>query len=379
MALAKTPEFLRSFEFKNLLKDNWKPADKLVMNDPNTNTKKDENFSYNWELPSNYLEKRGYINFLSKREENTTIKQPNPIKEKKPFLEKIKDAWIRFVNKNKNKTISVNHTEATLSPSQSFLNFLYDDESWLNENGENLIETSTEVPHENQTRKNDQKIFQNLTESDVDFLKKIINCFKKNKEIETEMINEVNRKTGNGKANKTDENVIFPKTTTERPHIINVTTTTTTTTTKPPIYENCSQSKFNFTLNNTIEGILHQIIDLPLFFFILFLETKIDPNQEEFISTGDYFNKSEDSGNQNELKIKYFENKVKFLAHSHHSVYEVGKSSNGHIDLERIQELIDDAKRSLNLRNLSGNCFLSMNSSWITFLRRHISGAPLLE
>lgn len=43
------------------------------------------------------------------------------------------------------------------------------------------------------------------------------------------------------------------------------------------------------------------------------------------------------------------------MPHSHHSVYEVGKSSNGHIDLERIQELIDDAKRSLNLRNFSGN------------------------
>lgn len=86
--------------------------------------------------------------------------------------------------------------------------------------------------------------------------------------------------------------------------------------------------------------------------------TQIDPNQEEFISTstgGDCFNKSEDSGITNELKNKYFENKIKFLAHSHHSVYEVGKSPNGHIDLVRIQELIDNAKSNLNLGNFSGN------------------------
>lgn len=256
MALAKNPEFLRSFEFKNLLKDNWKPADKLVLNDPNTK-KKDENFQ--WELPSNYLENRGYIDFLSKREENSTVKPQIPGKEKKTFLEKIKDAWIRFIHK-KNNTISMNnHTEASISPSQSFLNFLYDDDSWLKDNGESLtVQTTTEVPHENTTTKNDQTIFQNLTESDVDFLKKIINCFKKNKEIVTEHINEENRKTGNGMANKSNENLFFPNTTTERPSIINITTTTTAKpTTEPPIYENCSQSKFNFTLNNTIEGILN--------------------------------------------------------------------------------------------------------------------------
>lgn len=283
MALAKTPEFLRSFEFKNVLKDNWKPADKLIFNDPSTK-KKDENLQYSWELPSDYLESRGYLNFnsdfLGKREENSTVAKPIQLKEKKTFLEKIKDAWIRFVHKNKNSTISVNNTESSLSPSQSFLNFLYDDDSWLKENTEitvNSIKTSTEIPHINETSKNDLKIFENITESDFDFLKKIINCFKKNKEqiteetrrpgsgtlvnnkdIVNEHINEQNRKTGSGTVNKSDENVSFPHTTTVKPSIISATITSTTTsepTTKPPIFENCSQSKFNFTLNNTIEGI----------------------------------------------------------------------------------------------------------------------------
>lgn len=49
----------------------------------------------------------------------------------------------------------------------------------------------------------------------------------------------------------------------------------------------------------------------------------------------------------------HFDNKLKFLAHLHHPVYEIGKKSYRRLDLNEVQKLIDDAKMSLEISNAS--------------------------
>lgn len=48
-----------------------------------------------------------------------------------------------------------------------------------------------------------------------------------------------------------------------------------------------------------------------------------------------------------------FDNKLKFLAHLHHPVYNIGKKKNRGLDLKEVQKLIDDAKATLEISNAS--------------------------